>query len=440
MKILTWIKNSTWYIKVALVAVVAIGGYFGYTKLFPKTAAVTYQTGTVSKGTLVTSIAATGSITSGNTTNISTKASGTVTKVYVKNGDLVKKGQKILDMTLDSDGIQNRSESWQAYLKAQDDVVNISKAKQDLSIQIWKDKQAILDAQNAVDFMTTNVVNPATKANYTDAEKNEINEAVTQAKLAFDVDAAKYSHSDADITASKISQQAAYLDYQNVSGSIVSPADGIINNLTLTAGSTLTASTSQSTTTGSTYASSQNIGFIRASNNQYQASVSLTEVDAPKVQAGQKVNITMDAYSTKAFTGKVLAVNVAGSSSSGVSSYPATILMDPTDIAIYPNMTVSATIITNIEDDVLLIPSSAITTTTSGGTTVQVMQNGKPVTTEVVVGDSNDTETVIASGLSEGDSIVTGSSTSIKNSNTTSAFSSTRTGGGATAAFRGPGL
>jgi multidrug efflux pump subunit AcrA (membrane-fusion protein) len=262
----------------------------------------------------------------------------------------------------------------------------------------------------------------------TDDQKHQKEEAVVQAKLAFDVTAAKYANADAAISAAKITQSAAYLDYQDVSGSIVSPATGIINNLTLTAGSTMTASTSQSTTTGSTYASSQNIGFIRSANNQYQAKVSLTEVDAPKVEAGQKVNITMDAHSDKAFTGKVLAVDVSGTSTSGVSAYPATILMDATELPIYPNMSVSATIITNIESDVLMVPSTSITTS-NGESIIQLMKDGKPVNTAVEIGRSNDTQTIIVSGLAEGDTIVTGSSTSIKNSNTTSAFSNSRQGG-----------
>lgn len=422
MRILAWLKNLRWFYKVVIIAIIAVTGYFGYTKFFTKTSTVSYQTAKVTKGTLITSIAATGSITSGNTTNISTKASGTVTKVYVENGDTVKKGQKILDITLDGDGIERRSIAWQAYLKAQEAVVSTTKAKQDTSIQIWKDRQAIVDAEEVISHIEN-------LTGLTDDEKHQKEEAVTQAKQAFDVTAAEFSHADSAISAAKISANAAYLDYQDVSGSIVAPAAGIINNLTLTAGSTLAASTSQSTTTGSSYASSQNIGFIRSANNQYQAKVSLTEVDAPKVQAGQTVNITMDAHSDKSFTGKVLAVDVSGTSSSGVSSYPATILMDATELAIYPNMSVSATIITNIESDVLLISSTAITTS-NGESIVQLMKDGKPITTTVEVGGNNDTQTIIVNGLSEGDTIVTGSSTSVKNSNTTSAFSNTRQVGG----------
>lgn len=432
MKFAPWIKNLTWFYK-ALILVVIIGlSYFGYTQLSQKSTTPTYQTASVTNGTLIKSIASTGSITSGNTTNISTKASGTVTKVYVKNGDTVKKGQKILDITLDSDGIERKSSAWQAYLKTQEEVVSTTKAKQDTSIQIWKDRQAILEAEEFISHIEN-------MTGLTDDEKHQKEEAVTQAKQAFDVTAAEFSHADSAISASKIVAQAAYLDYQDVSGSIVSPSAGIINNLTLTKDSTLTASTSQSTTTGSSYASSQTIGFIRAANNQYQAKVSLTEVDAPKVQAGQKVNITMDAHSDKTFTGTVLAVDVSGTSASGVSSYPATILMDATELPIYPNMSVSALIITSIEADVLLVPTSAITTS-GESPSVMVMKDGKVTTVKIEIGNSNDTQTIVTSGISEGETVVTGNSTSVKNSNTESAFSSTRGNGGGAPFIGGPGL
>lgn len=427
MGVIDLVKNLSWFYKVLILGVIIGLSYFGYSKISATQDAPTYQTASVTRGTLIKSIASTGTITSGNTTNISTKASGVVSKVYVQNGDTVKKGQKILDITLDADGVERKSSAWQAYLKAQEDIVNTTKLKKDLEIQVWKDRQAIVDAENAID-------NIEEMANLSDDQKHQKIEAVNQAKMAFDVTAEKYKNADSAIAASKIVAQASYLDYTDVSGTIVAPTSGVINNLTLTKDSTLTASTSQSTTTGSSYASSQTIGFIRAANSQYQAKVSLTEVDVTEVKAGQKVNITMDAHSDKTFTGSVLAVDISGTSTSGVSSYPATILMDQTELPIYPNMSVSATIITDIKSDVILANSSAITTA-NGESSVAVIKDGKAITTLVEIGESNGTQTVIVSGLSEGDMIVTGSSTSIKNNNESSVFNNTRQGG-----MRMPGL
>jgi HlyD family secretion protein len=55
----------------------------------------TYETATATKGVLVVSTSGSGTITSGNYSNITTKVSGTVKKVYVTNGDKVTKGQKL---------------------------------------------------------------------------------------------------------------------------------------------------------------------------------------------------------------------------------------------------------------------------------------------------------------------------------------------------------
>ncbi|EKD80421.1 MAG: Periplasmic component of efflux system [uncultured bacterium] len=414
IRLWSWLKNTHWYVKLGLGLMIIGGVFWGYTQLSAAKNETTYQTAAVTKGTLVTSIAATGSISAGNTTNIATKASGTVKKVYVQNGESVKKGQKLLEVTLDSDGIERRSSAWQTYLLAQEEIISTTKDKQDTSIQIWEDKQAILDAEASWEEAKSN-------ANLTDAEKHQIEEAVVQAKMAFEVNAAKLEHADQMIVAAKITAQAAYLDYQDVSGTIVSPAEGIVNNLTLTQGSTLVASTTQSTTTGSSYASSQIIGFVRAANNEYLAKVSLTEVDVIRVKAGQKVMITMDAHADKTFTGKVLAVDISGSSTSGVTAYPATIAMDATELPIYPNMTVSATIITSTITDVLLVNSTAVTTT-NGVSSVLVMRDNIPERITIEIGETNDTQTVVTNGLSEGDVIVTGTANSTKNSNTSSAF------------------
>lgn len=384
---------------------------------------VTYKTAKVSRGTLVSTIAATGSVSLGNTTNIETKASGTVTKVFVKNGDSVKKGQTLLSVALDSEGIERRSEAWKNYLKAQEEVILSTKEKQDLEIQVWKDKQAILDAEEARDEKNLH------SSENTDAENNQIDLSVAQSKLAFDVTAAKFSHSDDTISAAKIAMNASYLDYLDLSGTIVAPADGIVNNLTLTVGSTLSANSTQSTSNGATYASAQNIGFVRSGNNEYLVKVSLTEVDVTKVKAGQKVSLTLDAHSDKSFTGRVLAVDVTGVSASGVVSYPATIVMDGTELPIYPNMSVTANIVVETFNDVLLVPKSAVSSS-NGGSSVQVIKDGQPQSVSIETGASNSSQTIVSSGLSEGEEVVTASNNSAKNNNSSSAFSGARMMGG----------
>jgi trimeric autotransporter adhesin len=105
-----------------------------------------------------------------------------------------------------------------------------------------------------------------------------------------------------------------------------------------------------------------------------------------------------------------------------------TILLDKTDENIYPNMAVSAMIITDIKTDVITIPTTSLTTT-GNSTTVQVMKNGKVTTVTVKIGSANDTDTEITSGLNVGDEVVTEviDTSTTSQTQTTSAFSSSTT-------------
>jgi macrolide-specific efflux system membrane fusion protein len=101
-------------------------------------------------------------------------------------------------------------------------------------------------------------------------------------------------------------------------------------------------------------------------------------------------------------------------------------------------MAVNATIITDVENNVILVPSGAIQTS-NGTSSVRVMKNGQPTSVQVEIGGSNDTQTKIISGISEGDTIVTGQTggtTSKSTGTTTSPFGNTR--GGFGGGFSGP--
>jgi len=365
-----------------------------------------YQTAQAEKGTLINSISGSGSITSGNNTSISTKVSGVVGKVYVTNGDKVTKGQKIADITLDDYAQERQTAAWVAYLQATENSKQAIADKATADIQMWKDRQAILDAQKAFDDMNSNDTNPATHAVYTDTERMVITKTLDQTRKLFSVSESKYLNADADIANANAKVSAALRDYQENSSSIIAPSSGTISDLALAPGMILSANSATSNTSGATIVSAQTVGKISNPSGQLMATVLLTEIDIVNVKASQKTTITMDAYPDKSFTGKILAVNTSGSVSSGVTNYPVTILFDPTTVNIYPNMAVDAKIITNIKNDVILVPSVAVQTT-GGQSTVRVLKDGKISTVTVEAGSSNDTQTEIVSGINEGDTVIT---------------------------------
>ena len=64
-------------------------------------AQTTYQTATAQTGTLVVSVTATGQMNGDNRVAVDANVTGTVATIFVKNGDVVKAGQKIMHLNLD---------------------------------------------------------------------------------------------------------------------------------------------------------------------------------------------------------------------------------------------------------------------------------------------------------------------------------------------------
>ncbi len=153
---------------------------------------------------------------------------------------------------------------------------------------------------------------------------------------------------------------------------------------------------------------------------QQVANISLNEVDIAKINIGQKVNLTFDALPDLSLTGQVVDIDTIGTVSQGVVTYNVKIGFDSPDNQIKSGMSVSAAIITEVKQDILMVPSSAVKTQ---GTTNYVLvfnpalpadatgqgtvSTVAPTQKTVVIGISDDTNTEIVSGLSEGDQIVT---------------------------------
>ncbi|OGM29358.1 hypothetical protein A2801_01555 [Candidatus Woesebacteria bacterium RIFCSPHIGHO2_01_FULL_41_10] len=424
--------KSSWKVKLIVLALM-VGLSFGAWKTFgrPNQTEITYETATAEKGTLISSISGSGTITSGNYTNVTTKTSGVVTKVYVTNGDTVTKGQKIAEVELDDYAKERQSGAWVAYLEAKEAHLAAVSGKSEADIAMWQARQAVLDAQDAVDDMNDNDTNPATNEVYTDGERAIIDKTLTQKREAFSVAEAKYQNANADIANASTKVAAALRDYQENSATIAAPAAGEITDLALAEGIIVAASSTTSQTSGATIVSAQTVGKVNDPNGQLIATVNLTEIDIINVKANQKVTLMLDAYEDKTFTGKVMAVNTSGSVSSGVTSYPVTILLDSVSVEIYPNMAVSVDIITDIATDVITVPFSAVQTL-GDQSTVQVMRDGELTNVTVEVGISNDSEVVITSGIDEGDEIVvsTTNTTSTGADDESSPFGGSSFGGG----------
>ena len=90
-----------------------------------------------------------------------------------------------------------------------------------------------------------------------------------------------------------------------------------------------------------------------------EMTMSIDELDISSVEVGQEVRITADAVEGTTYTGVVTEVSVAGTTSGGITTYPVTVRIDETD-GLLPGMNVDAEIVVSSADDVLSIPSAAV--------------------------------------------------------------------------------
>jgi multidrug efflux pump subunit AcrA (membrane-fusion protein) len=401
-----WFAGLAVLPKLAIVIILVSLAWFGVKNMSSaKTAEVQYQTETAKKDTLIVSISASGQISAANSASVSTQTSGVVKKIFVTNGAKVKAGDPIAEVDLDLEGKQRSAQAYASYQSAKNSLDSANANYYSLQSSLYTQWKTYMDKAENSTF-----TNPDGSPNAD--QRNLPGFASTQADwLAAE---AKFKTQQGVIAQAQTSVSSAWASYQQSSPIIYAPISGTITGLALQIGGVLS---SQTSSTGNS--TSQRIANI-ITEAAPQVTVQLAQIDVPKVHIGDKATILLDALPDKTFTGSVISIDTVGSISSGVTSYPAIIKLDLASSDILSNMSATAKIITVTKDNVVLVPSAAVQTV-NDETTVRIMKNNTVTSVPVEVGVSNDTQTEIKSGVSDGDVVVTGSS----NSSATKASSST---------------
>ena len=133
----------------------------------------------------------------------------------------------------------------------------------------------------------------------------------------------------------------------------------------------------------------------------------INEIDISKVKVGQQVQIGIDAFPEKKFTGKVIEVANIGEQlqSSNAKVYEVRIVVNEFDSILRPAMTTKNKILTSIVDSVLFIPIEAIFNNDSVAF-VYKKEGGSVSRQQVIVGQSNENEIIIKAGLNAADEVL----------------------------------
>ena len=343
----------------------------------------TYLTESVTRGNVEKTVVASGSVESVNEVDAGAQASGEITKLYVKLGQEIKKGEMIadIDSTTQINTLNTKKAalvSYQAQLKAKKTAYDVALSSYNRLSKLYTQKATSLDSLNTAKSTLDNAK----------AEMEAIEANIKQAEI--EVNTAETNVGYTKITA---------------------PMDGTVISVPVSEGQTVNAN--QTTPTIVTI----------ADLSKMKIKPEISEGDITKVKAGQEVSFTILSDSQTVYHSVIDSVDPANtttsdssSTSSSISSssssttsaiyYYANVLIDNPDRTLRIGMTTENNIkITNAKD-VLLVSNMAIQKR-DGKSFVNVLNDkNQPEQREVETGIQNDFQTEIKSGLNEGEKVI----------------------------------
>lgn len=344
----------------------------------------TYLTESVTRGNVEKTVVASGSVESVNEVDVGAQVSGKITKLYVKLGQEIKKGEMIadIDSTTQINTLNTKKAalvSYQAQLKAKKTAYDVALSSYNRLSKLYTQKATSLDSLNSAKSTLDNAK----------AEMEAIEANIKQAEI--EVNTAETNVGYTKITA---------------------PMDGTVISVPVSEGQTVNAN--QTTPTIVTI----------ADLSKMKIKPEISEGDITKVKAGQEVSFTILSDSQTVYHSVIDSVdpaNTTTSDSSSTSSSTSSSSSSSTTSAIYyyanvlidnPNRTlrIGMTTENNIKiadaKDVLLVSNMAIQKL-DGKSFVNVLNDkNQPEQREVETGVQNDFQTEIKSGLNEGEKVI----------------------------------
>jgi HlyD family secretion protein len=404
---------------------------------------VEVQTGKVQRLDLSSTVTASGEIRPKTYANIGANAFGKIIRLYVKEGDRVKKGQllaQIENVQPESDVQSSRASldaSQKDYAAAVAAVntnrADLQRAKADL-------EQKSLDYKRAQELLKDALI---------PTSDFEARQAAYQTSLAgLEQAKARVAQSEAQLESAKghIMQNQASLrraDDALSKTTYLAPFDGTVTNLPVREGETAVVGIQNSP--GSNLMTVSDMGIITAE-------VQVDETDIVNVKLGQPTEVSIDAIPKKKFKGTVTQIGdnailrstgVSTSQTTGTSQeakdFKVVVTLDDPPPNLRPGLSATAKIITATRQNAVTLPIQALTIRQRGDleqkkgkdkSAVQaaspsspeerakakediqgvfVIRNGKAEFVPVETGIAGTTDIEVTKGLKEGDEIVTGS-------------------------------
>ncbi|MCL4405478.1 efflux RND transporter periplasmic adaptor subunit [Patescibacteria group bacterium] len=146
--------------------------------------------------------------------------------------------------------------------------------------------------------------------------------------------------------------------------------------------------------------------FSIISGNNLEVDSDVPEIDIGKVNVGDPVTMTLDAFPGEQFTGKVFYIDPAQTVIQGVVDYLVKVSFDKPDPRIKSGLTVNLTIDTKTDNNALILPQYAVLQNDSGSF-VEIVSGNKIVQVPVTLGIQDDNGNIeILSGVTAGERVL----------------------------------
>ena len=306
---------------ISLVAIVAIGISAGaYYNKSRASAAPQVTTGRITRGSVVDTVGATGTLGAVTTVQVGSQVSGTVQELPADFNSIVHKGQVIAK--LDPSLIQTQIEQQEANLiRSQTEVERLEVSLEDAKTKLKRAEG--LFARSLIP--------------QTELEAAQVTARSVEAQLR---------SSKASLTQSEASLNQAKVNLEHTI--ITAPIDGIVISRNVDVGQTVAASMSAPV-----------LYLIAADLTKMQVIASIDEADVGRIRPQQVVRFTVDAYPTEEFIGSVSQVRLQPTVVQNVVTYATVIDVPNPQLKLKPGMTATVNIEIARADNVLRAPAAA---------------------------------------------------------------------------------
>ncbi|RKO65777.1 HlyD family secretion protein [Desulfofundulus salinus] len=353
------LKRRKIIIGISAIIVLALAGF--YVLGGAKKAEGNYITETVKRGTVTSTIPASGIVEPVSTVSLSFKNSEVIKKIYVKVGDRVTAGQLLAEQ--DTANLEAQVSQAAANLKeatAKLELLKkgarpeeIARAEADVKMARASYDLAKSNLERYQQFYQEGYISQA------DLDK-VVNDYVTaEAKLKQAEESLKLLQAgnrpeDIAAAAAQVESRRAQLQMAQkelAESRMVSPINGIVSAINGSEGQRAVANNNN--TSGG--------GFIVVISQALQVKAQINEADIGRLKVGQRAEFTVNSFPNKTFTGRVSSISPQAYTESNVQLYDAIIQLDENQQGLMAGMPANVNIIVERHENTLTIPKGAVT-------------------------------------------------------------------------------